>query len=72
LRTIRPSDDLAERFADISEAEPKELFCKDFDRGCFAVADPVGCKCGKSSVINHTYFYTLPVEAICPICDPLL
>ena len=52
-------------------SEPRELFCKDFDLGCFEMADPAGCKRGKSAVIQRIYYYTDPVKAVCPICDQL-
>lgn len=61
----------APQAAEITDAEPKELFCAHFDVGCFEVADPAGCKRGQSAVINAVYYYTLPVEAICPMCDRL-
>ncbi len=56
-------------FAETEEA-PKEIFCRDFDVGCFEVSDPAGCKRGKTAVIGQALFYTRPVRAICPISDP--
>ena len=57
--------------AEVSEANPKELFCKDFDTGCFRITDPIGCKRGKAAVIGPICYYTEPVKAICPMGDGL-
>lgn len=54
-----------------TEEAPKEIFCRDFDIGCFEIPDPAGCKHGKSTVIGQTLFYTLPVKTICPLSDPI-
>jgi hypothetical protein len=58
-------------FAEISDADPTELFCKDFDTGCLTMTDPIGCKRGKAAVIDQICYYTEPVRAICPIGDGL-
>jgi hypothetical protein len=57
-------------FEDIT-IEQKEVFCKEFDIHCFDVYNPAVCKAGKSAVIEDIRYYTLPVTAICPLCDNL-
>lgn len=51
--------------------EPIELFCKDFDLGCFEIADPCLCRCGKTVEILGQKFFTLPVLLVCPMADRL-
>jgi hypothetical protein len=52
-------------------SEPRELFCKDFDLSCFEVPQAERCKHGTSAIIGHVRYFTLPVAAICPLCDRL-
>lgn len=52
-------------------SEPRELFCKDFDLSCFDVPAADFCKKGTSTVIGHVRYFTLPVAAICPLCERL-
>ena len=59
--------------ADTAEVrhQHKEVFCGDFDLGCFVIENPAGCKTGTSVVINEILYKTLPVKSICPLCDRL-
>lgn len=60
------------RFSEERPSEPRELFCKDFDFGCFEVKNAALCKQGTSVTIADVRFYTLPVKAMCPLCERLL
>jgi len=51
--------------------EPCELFCRDFDIHCFDVPHPDYCKAGRTAIIGDTLYYTMPVRALCPLCDPI-
>ena len=53
-------------------SEPRELFCKDFDLSCFDLVEADRCKQGTSAVIGRVNYFTLPVTAICPLCERLL
>ena len=53
------------------KADPTELFCKDFDLGCFDVQNPRRCKSGQYVVIGEIGCYSLPLTGMCPMCDRL-
>ncbi|MBL7959823.1 hypothetical protein JNL27_06235 [bacterium] len=59
------------RFAEERPAEPRELFCKDFDLGCFDVPSAVTCKQGTSTIISDVRYYTIAIRSICPLCERL-
>ncbi len=56
---------------EVAHRDPRELFCPDFDLGCFDVADARLCKRGVDVVLGHVRYFTLPVLSICPLCDRL-
>lgn len=53
-------------------ADPRELFCNDFDLSCFEVKDARACKLGLTAVISEVRYYTLPARALCPLCERLV
>lgn len=53
-------------------SEPIELFCKDFDLGCFEITDPHVCRGGKTVEILGRKYFTLPVLLVCPMADRLV
>ncbi|MBL7995345.1 hypothetical protein JNM05_08225 [bacterium] len=58
-------------FAEERPAEPAELFCKDFDLGCFDVPSALTCRKGTSIIISDVRYYTLQINSICPLCERL-
>lgn len=60
----------AEGVAEIRH-EPLEMFCKDFDLGCFDIEDPRSCKAGLRVLIGDAIYYTVPVILVCPLADRL-
>ncbi|KAB2878451.1 hypothetical protein F9K33_13090 [bacterium] len=58
-------------FAEERTAEPRELFCMDFDLGCFDVPSALTCKRGTSAIISEVRYYTMAIKSICPLCERL-
>lgn len=66
---LRPDPSTPINLPDLEVILPRELICRDFEAGCYRVKNPQECKKGRSVRINDVLYFTLPIQAVCPLAD---